>query len=452
MKSGLRLLFITLPLVLLGAGFVAYVVANKPAPQQVALVERATPVRVIIAQQRPVSPQVIGFGLVRPARTHEAISQVGGVAVYVNPALQKGAILPADSLLLRLSPANFDLAIAQADANIRAATARLAEILVSESNLISSLEIEQKTLALKENSLERVEKLFDGGTASRATLDNAQAALLAQTQKVLSIENSLALMPTQRAVQSEQIAVYQANLATAALNLERTELTLPFAARVATVSVEVGQFVRSGTTAALLDGIEAAEVEAQVSPSAMRALMPAGRRGENAVPIDLFAMTDMLHALGLTATVRLRLGQDVVEWAATVDRISDTIDQKTGTIGVIVRVEDAYRLAEPGTRPPLTKGMFVEVTLNSPPIEGVVIPRGALRDGFVMLADDGDRLVLKPVAPLMVQGDIALIADGLKPGARVLVGAPSPAIAGMLLIVTQDSELMAQLAGAGQAR
>jgi len=154
----------------------------------------------------------------------------------------------------------------------------------------------------------------------------------------------------------------------------------------------------------------------------------------------------------LRAEVHLRLGQQILTWPAKVDRISDTIDQKSGTLGVIVRVDTAYSGAEPGKRPPLTKGMFVEVDLTAPPLEGIVIPRSALRDGKVMLVDPDSRLLTVQVTPRLVQDEIALIDKGLEPGSKVVVSALSPAVEGMLLNTTQDKALEARLALAGQAR
>ena len=234
------------------------------------------------------------------------------------------------------------------------------------------------------------------------------------------------------------------------MNLERTELTLPFAARVASTSVEVGQFVRVGQTAAVLDGIEAAEVEAQVSVAALRNLMQSTRISTDVMAIDPSMMTEVIRRLDLSADVHLRLGRDVLNWSASVDRISDTIDQKTGTLGVIVRVDKAYSGAEPGKRPPLTKGMFVEVTLKAQPVSGIVVPRSALRDGQLSIAGVDDRLQLVPVIFDLVQDGIALISGGVADGNRIVVSAPSPAMAGMLLDVTEDKSLMARLAAEGQ--
>jgi len=451
MRPGLKLLLITLPIIALGAGFLVYVVVTGAPPERITLAERATPVRVVIAQTHSVAPRVVGFGLVRPARTYEAIAQVGGTVEHVNSALQNGAILPAGAVLLRISPADFKLAIAQADANIRAAEARLSELVVSEANQAAALAIEDEALALRTADLDRTETLFQNGTISQTAVISARTAHLAQRQKVQSLDSALALFPTQRTVQTEQIAVYRASLETAKLNLARTELILPFAARVASVSVEAGQFLRSGQTAALLDGIEAGEVEAQVPIAALRTLLRSTLSDPEAVTLDPATMTEVLRRLGLSAEVHLRLDDDVISWPATVDRISDTIDQKSGTLGVIVRVDTAYSGVEPGKRPPLTKGMFVEISLKGKPESGIWVPRSALRGDRLLLADGDDRLRSFQVTTVMVQDGIALISGGISPGARILVSQPGSVVDGMLLTVTEDTQLMEWLAAEGRA-
>lgn len=452
MKPGFKLPLVTLPLVLLGVGFIAYTIAIKPAPEQIVAQERATAVRVITAQNSALAPVAIGFGLVTPARSYQAIPQVSGTAEYVNPMLKKGDILPAGSVLLRLSTSDYNLAIAQAKANIRAAQARLAEISVSGENQQSALAIEQEALALKASDLDRVERLYAAGTASQSVRDAGKAAHLAQRQKVQNLQSSLALLPTQKLVQTEQIAVYEANLATAQLNLERTELRLPFAARVASVSVEVGQLVVSGKAVATFDGVKTAEVEAQIPTTSLFKLFQPNGSDSPTVSLDPATISSVMSGLGLTATVRLKLGKTVIEWPAALDRISNSIDQKSGTVGVIVRVENAYSSAELGRRPPLTKGMFVEVTLSANPVSGVIIPRSAMRDGHIMTVDENSRLINHPITAKLVQGDVALISEGLKSGTQIVVSTPVPRIEGMLLQLHPDGDLMDALAAAGSAK
>lgn len=451
MKTGLKLIFITLPLVAIGVGFLAYTVINRPPPAQNTLSERATPVRVIIAATAPLPPRISGYGLARPSHVYEAIAQVGGATDYVNPLLRKGQFLPKGTVLLRLSQTDFNLAIAQARANIRSAEARLAELGVSQKNQIAALEIEKKALEIKQSDLERLRQLVARGAASQAAMDAGQAAWLGQRQKVLNLENSLALLPTQRRVQTEQIAVYKASLSTAELNLERTTLRVPFDARVAEVSVETGQFVRIGQVTAVLDGVGSAEVEAQVSIADMIMLLKASRPDDDAASaVTPLSFADTLGSFGLQASVNLRLDDLVLTWPAEVDRISDTIDLKSGTVGVIVRVDTAYSAARPGKRPPLTKGMFVEVVLSGPPLNGIIVPRNALRDGTILVADKDNRLSMVPVTPRLVQGEVALITQGVDVGTRIVVSTPSPAIDDMLLEITEDTALAARLARTGQ--
>ena len=450
MKPGLKLILITLPVVVAGALILANIVANKAPPAKVELTERATAVRVIEARETAVSPTLSGYGLVSPSHTYEAIAQVGGTAEYVNPALRKGGIVPANALLLRLSPEDFSLAIAQARANTRAAEAKLAELAVSEANQRAALEIEQEALALKATDLARSESLFASQAISQTVLDNTRSAHLAQRQKVLNIESTLALLPTQRASQNEQIAVYRANLESAELNLARSELRLPFAARVSMISVEAGQFVKAGQTIARFDGIDSAEAEAQVSVADLSVLFGEARAQAGISVFDPETMSDVLKNLGIEAVVRLRLGSEFAEWPAELDRVSDVIDPKSGTIGVIVRVDSAYENDGPILRPPLTKGMFVEVVFTAPSVRGLLIPRAALVQGQVLLADTDNRLQRQPVVAALVQGDIALIKSGLSAGQIVLASQPRPAISGMLLEPSIDESLTEALAGAAQ--
>ncbi len=447
MKPVFRLLAITLPLVGIGLAFLALVVANRPLPGRVEIAERALPVRIIRAADTGLPVRVRAYGLVRPGRVFEAIAQVGGRAEWVDPELKEGAILPAGREFLRLSPADHLLAIAQAEANIRASRAKLKELDVSEENQKAALELERRLLEIRAQDLERAERLVERGAASPSALDAARAVWLAQRQKVLNLENGLALLPTQRQVVVEQIAVYEASLGTARLNLQRTQLSLPFAARVAKVAVEMGQFVPQGRVVAAFDGVGEAEVEARISLPDMFALIQPAADDPVAGSLDPVLLEERLKKQRIDAEIRLDLGDHPVIWEGRVERLGDSIDQKTGTLGLIVQIDDAYTSALPGARPPLTRGMFVEVRLTGPRNAGFVVPRAALRDGQLMIADDEDRLRLISARAVRFQDDVVLLsADDLTPGMRIVVSDVSPRTPGLLLAPRRDEALEQALA------
>ncbi len=435
---------------------IAYFVINKQPPKQAPIEERSTHVRIIVLEPGSVKPTVTGFGVVRPAKTWNGISQVGGKVIYVHPDFQKGANLEAGTVVVRLSPSDYNLAIAQAEANIRSSEARVAELAVNEENTRRSLEIEEEALKLKNNDLERKKTLLKKGSATQASVEIAQSGMLAQRQKVQGMKNSLMLMPTQRAVLEEQIAVYKSNLETAKLNLERTNIKLPFAARVAEIKTEIGQYMVPGQSIGLFDGIENAEINTQIPIRQFGHLVGASGDG-SVVKAAPGALGEVLKRFGLTASVRLNLGDESVYWKGTVSRISDTIDPKTRTVGVIVTVPNAYQDLQPGKRPPLAKGMFVEVAIsNRTRNDALIVPRSALHGGKIYLVNKDKRLEVRDVTVDFVQDDIAVIGKGLAAGDQVVVSALNPAIPNMLFKLTRDEALEKsirnQTAGDGEAQ
>ena len=151
----------------------------------------------------------------------------------------------------------------------------------------------------------------------------------------------------------------------------------------------------------------------------------------------------IVKSFGFEATVRLRVGDDIVEWPARFARISDTIDPKTRTIGAIVAVDGAYAKAAPGRRPPLAKGMFVEIEIRTRAREEtIVVPRSALHGGRVYVVNGASRLDIRTVTVGLRQGDLAVIEKGIEPGERIVVSDLFPAVAGMLLSPQPDEQLL----------
>jgi RND family efflux transporter MFP subunit len=439
-----KLLFI--PPILIGIAVLYYMASGREPPERKPPAERARAVRVIAAEPVRLVPRVTGFGSVYPGTVWSAIAQVAGEAVFVHPGLKKGAILAAGAEIVRISPADYTLAISQAQANIRSAEAKLAELNVTETNTTDLLEIEKRGLTLRQSELARKQDLLERGTVAQSALELEQRETLAQRKKVQDLENALRLLPTQRAVQREQIAVYEAQLESAKLDLARTRITLPFDARIAEVNVEAEQFVQAGGTLVSADSLDIAEVEAQIPISQFRAMVQASAPGGLPNVITAQSLSQIIKTIGFEATVRLRAGNDFIEWPARFARISDTVDPKTRTIGAIVAVDGAYATASPGERPPLTKGMFVEIEIRTRAREDrIVVPRSAVHDGALYVASAEDRLDIRPVTLGLVQGDLAAIENGIEPGERVVVSDLVPAIAGMLLAPEPDDRLLTRL-------
>ena len=205
------------------------------------------------------------------------------------------------------------------------------------------------------------------------------------------------------------------------------------------MKIETDQYVSKGQSLLEGDAVDRVEVLARFPMSTLRRLFI----GRGDIPADS-ALLDggLAEFVDLKPSVRLDLGTTRAEWSAEFVRFSDNVDPETRTMGVVVAVDKPFEKIEPGVRPPLSKGMFVQVLLRgrSQP-DRVVVPRSALRDSMLYLVDAEDRLQRRPVKPLFNQGSISVIGEGLSGGERIVVSDLVPAVNGMALNATTDETL-----------
>ena len=443
-------------LLLLALGGLGALILAKPreAPKRVPLEERVTPVRVVEAPAVEVAPRVLGYGNVKPGKVWEAVGEVGGTVVYRHPELQKGAVLQAGTELLRIDPADYRLSVAQIEANIRSVEAQIGVLDVRSRNTEQSLAIEEQRLELGRKQLERKRELLRRDAVSRSEVDQEERSVLAGEQAVQNLRNAMKLLPAERSVQEAARDRLKAQLETARRDLSRTTIVAPFTCRIAAVHVELSQFAARGQVLIEADGVDVAEVIAQAPIGRMLTLLPP-ERGVPAGPGA--AMPRLRGVTDIEAVVRLRTGEVDVEWPARFLRMSDMVDPRTRTIGVIVAVDEPYRQAESRGRPPLVKNMHVEVELRGPPRpKSVVVPRAALDGKRVYLAGPDDRLAAREVDVEFAQTNFVVVRSGIEPMERVVISYLPFAVEGMRVRPVLDRDaaetLVAEAVGATPVR
>ena len=437
-----RLVLFLVP-VAVGAAAVGYAVMHREEPQRLPPEERTTPVRVVTAPAVEVVPRALGYGSVMPGRVWEAVGEVSGTVIYRHPELEKGAVLQAGTELLRIDPTDYRLAVAQIEANIRSTEAQLAVLDVRAANTKRSIAIEERSIALGRKELDRKRRLAKQGTISQAAVDQEERAVLVGEQGVQNLRNSMNLLPAERSVLEATLDQLRAQLETARRNLQRTTIVAPFHCRIAEVNVEKAQFAAQGKVLVVADSLDVAEVTAQVPLGTLLTLVPR----DLDLPLDPGAPLPRIRDVaGLEAIVRLRTGRGDTEWPARFSRMSDTVDPRTRTVGVIVAVDDPYRQVVPGERPPLVKNMYVEVEIRGRARPGaVVVPRGALYGREVRIAGADDRLRVREVEVDFVQTNFVVVASGVEAGERVVVSDLPFAADGMRLAPVEDQEALAAL-------
>jgi len=150
--------------------------------------------------------------------------------------------------------------------------------------------------------------------------------------------------------------------------------------------------------------------------------------------------------------VRVRLvgeTDNTVFWEGQLMRISESVDPVRDTMGLMVEVAKPYAGIIPGKKPPLLKGMSTAVDFYSPVKPTLVLPRKAVHQGRVYIADDNDQLRIEPVNIMFMQSNMMIPdADSAARlvGRKIIVSDVIPVISGMPLKVIHAAEYERQLA------
>ncbi|RTR06317.1 efflux RND transporter periplasmic adaptor subunit [Halomonas nitroreducens] len=429
---------------ILGVALLVFFVANRQAPERQEAPVSATPVRVIEARPLALRLEARGHGLARPAETWQAVANVAGRVIERHPALESGTLLPEGTLLVALDSSRYELAIAEAEAELASLAGELAQLAVEEENTRRLLALEKEALNLAEQELSRIENLAASGSVSTSRRDAQRRSTLGQRQAVASLENTLALMPARHEVLTAQRERATVRLAQAREDLADTRFEAPYDLRLGEVEVERHQFVAVGQRLFQAESLAAAEVEAHIPIAMMRRLLgavlperPFGQGPELNEQLDFSAVEAELSLVGAEG----------VGWSGKLVRVASGLDPATRTVRAVVQVEHPYRDARPPDRPPLQRDMYVRTQLSAPsPGPRLVIPASAVHLGEVWRVDDEDHLERRQIEVSFTQNDLAVIEAGLAPGDQVVVDDLPTAIAGMRLEPRRDDTLEARVA------
>jgi len=381
-------------------GFVALQVF-KPKPAVRAPARQLPLVRTVPIEVREGRLTVTGHGLVR-ARTEVVLaSEVAGKVSFVSPNLVIGGAFRAGETLVQLDQEPFNAALAQARAERESARA---------------------SLALAEQLLKRTDELI------------AQGFQTAQTRDERVANRDLARAALERA---------EALVRSRSVDLARSELRAPFAGRVLSERVDVGETVQPGRELARLFADDVLEIPVSLTDR------------------DVALLADPWRGNGgrTSAVVTVEHGGTRYQWPARLDRIEAALDPATRTLNVVVRVDEPRIPGKPldrsgkGAAPPLLVGMYAQVDIAGREVgRYAVLPRRALRDGDVLwLLDDAGEVKVVAAQVLQEAADtVAVSADAVKAAARVIISDLKVVTEGMAVRAVDDQREPPQSVGASK--
>ncbi|GIU54196.1 MULTISPECIES: efflux RND transporter periplasmic adaptor subunit [Shewanella] len=425
----------------IAAGFIILfiAIAMRSSPELEAGHDKSRLVEVINLDKQQSMPVIKAYGRVAPKHSWQGIAEVGGKIIYRHPELETGRLIKAGTLVLAIDPLEYELKLAQAEANVNAAEAQLIQLNQKEVNLETSLQIEKQKLTLVDQEYQRKQALNVKNLISKSELETQKQALLAQRNLVQDLNSSLSLLPDDRKVTQAQVKVNQALLNDAQRQLNNTRFTLPFDARIAEVNIERAQAVTNGSVLFEAHQLGAVEIKAELSLQDAETLISS----ISGIPRDTASLPS-IEKVNFDAYVEINMGQKHHQWQAKLTRIADTINPDQATIGFYLEVEQDFNDMDLVKRPPLTNGMFVTAYIHGYPSEQFVIPEKALHGDQIYVMDlEGKLQIIKVKVVYRTDKGVAIESQTttapLTQNMQIVTNDLIPAIAGMSLKVAQQN-------------
>jgi len=388
-------------LILLLAGLAAAaLIATKPRPAPVKVEERAWLVSAQSVRPARYAPTLTLYGRLESLWSSELTA---GIAADVQEvAVVEGDQVAKDQVLVRLDDRDARLQLAQRDAELRQAEARIsAEMRRHEADL-EALPREQRLLSLTRDDVARLRDLVSKKVGAQSQLDTARLAVerqaIALSERQRAVDEHAARLAELEAAQVRATALRDQ----AQLELERCAVRAPFNGRIAKVLVSPGRRVRVGDPLVGLFDIDAMVVRAQLPNrhlAEIRAAMAAG------APLTVSGEIDGVRLRG---SLRSLAGETA-----------------SGSGGV----DGLFTVTEGGKR--ISQGRFVRLELALPERDGLLaLPHEAIYGtDAIYLLDGQSRMRSQQVERV---GELLLDSGET----RVLVRAPDLA-EGATVITTQ---------------
>lgn len=463
MKNLFRSFYILPIIVLLAIGLVIFQVKSKAPIEHQEVGYPVKTVEVITANNIPFRARATAYGHVEPTTVLKAKAELSGKIIYIHPALKKGGSLPKGTVVMRIEPTSFEISLDQSKAGLVGSKSSLAQLEAEEISSRKALSIAQQNLNVGIAELERITALVDKNLVTRSTVDKEAQKVLSLRQQVQDIKGKLDSFESRKAATQAQINQSQGQVSQSQDTLGRTQISLPFDARIGAVSVETNEFVSAGSVLFEALGLQSVDINAELPSKQFRPLV-LGRslNAQGASIVDLqdpASFSSALSRLDLEARIRL-VGDSNKQsvWQGKIIQLSESVDPTRDTLELTVQVDNPYQGIVPGIRPPLLKGMYTAVELYAPQKSTLVLPRKALHQGRVYIATDDNNLLIQAVDILYLQGELAVVNDSeensLK-GKKIIISDVVPVMQGLPLKVieaAQYAQEMAQLAlGQGES-
>lgn len=368
-------------IVAVGIALTATMIMFRPQPPSTPTAERVAPVEVLTVNSVDMNLNVSSQGTVAPRTQTSMVAEVSGRVIAISEKLVAGGFFNTGEVMLTIDPADYEVAVDQAQANLLTAQAQLAQ------------QQAQADQAAREWDL------------SGRPRENAP---------VLALRTPFLREAEARVLYSES------ELRRAQRQLERTTVRAPYDALVREKAADIGQYLSTGARIAEVFATDYAEVRLPLSDRDLMWLTlpePGQLAPSDATPVTLYA----------------NVAGKQQHWQAQIVRTEGVVDSNTRMHYAVARVDDPYGLKNRYRQPPLPAGTFVNADIEGIRVTGVFdIPLEAVRSGDqVLVMDQEQRLRQRQVNVIRSTADRVIVNEGLNNSDNVIVSPVPIPIDGM---------------------
>lgn len=394
-----------------GIGYFLYHLREAPPKRERAALPPV--VQSVVIHAEDVVEHFVGYGVGLADRTATLGAEVSGTVIERIGDIEAGAEVSEGQPLIRLDDRQYELDLARAQALVAADQARIDEIEVERLSLEKLKATAEKEVRIAAEEQATVTDLFETGQAHKREFNLSRLAYQQARRLLQNHEMQLAVLEPgmERAFASKR--ANEAAVGIAKLNIERCTLRAPFTGHIDLIMVDTGDQVGPGTSVLTMVDTSRVEVPVQL-PSSVRSLVEVGAQ----------------CALESQSTPG-------VEWLGSVARIAPVSVERTRTFAAYVEIDNSRQDHV------LAGGTFVRAVVDGPLRKGaLLIPRGAIRRGQVMVVEDGV-VHLGRVTIERFLFDHALVKGDIHDGSRVILS--------HLDSLTEGSEVRVGIGEAGGA-
>lgn len=349
---------------------VFFIKSNPPEARRFSSAPKAA-ISVSVLELVPQSYQVMidSYGTVKPRTQSLLVAQASGQIIEVSDEFREGGFFEKSDVLLKLDDRDHQAEVKSAQANL----------LTAEQSLL-----EEK--ARGQQALTDWKRL---GGSSQAS--------------------SLVLREPQLAAAQAQVLSAQAALEKAELDLERTKVTAPYAGRILSRSVDLGQVVSNNTQLATIYAIDSVEIR-----------LPIKNKDLSFVNLPEQYRDGAKNQAGSL----VKFSSDLVgeqTWQGQLARTEGAIDQNAQQLYVVAKIDDPYK-STASNQYPIKIGQYIKAQIAGKTVQNaLIIPNSTIYQGTYVYVVEGDVLKRKDVTFAWQNANQAMIKTGLKANDKLVV-------------------------------